>query len=349
MVPQVLHELDRLKTSPGALGFKARRALRLLWKGCQITRDVPGNTADEAFLAIAKPGDVLVTADKGLALLFQAHHPGNGVELVAPEPPLPTRLVDMSPRGDVTQQLYEEGSAPAPDLDEPDGYLLLDGRAALLEYGHVSLVPRRQEVFGLRALNEAQRCAIHALSDDHVELVSLVGPAGTGKTLLAIAAGLDRVQAGAFDKVLVLRNVVPVGEGVGFLPGTLEEKMAPWTGPVQDALDYIGWDADALEGMIETQPLSYLRGRSFRRTFIIVDEAQNTTPHELKTVLTRLEDGCKAVIVGDPAQVDHPRLDAASNGLVQATKAVRGSCIARMVPFHECRRSRLAALISEVM
>jgi PhoH-like ATPase len=191
-----------------------------------------------------------------------------------------------------------------------------------------------------------------ALLDPRIHLVTLSGIAGTGKTLLALAAGLQQMPS-TYSKMMVSRPVVPMGKGIGFLPGTLAEKMDPWMGPIYDNLDFLinskkkrkeskPWDALIHQGLLEVEALAFIRGRSIPELFMIIDEAQNLTPHEVKTVLTRAGKGTKVILTGDPNQIDNPYVDSQSNGLSYAIEKFKGSKLAAHVTLVKGERSDLA-------
>ena len=186
----------------------------------------------------------------------------------------------------------------------------------------------REGVWRVRPRNLEQYFALDMLLSPDIHLLTLVGKAGTGKTLLAIAAGLQSVvQDGAYSRMLVSRPIFPMGRDVGYLPGTVEEKLNPWMQPIFDNLEYIfssgrgrmsehrNYEDLVASGVIQVEPLTYIRGRSLPNQFLVVDEAQNLTPHQIKTVITRCGADTKIVLTGDPYQIDNPYVDAASNGL----------------------------------
>ncbi len=218
----------------------------------------------------------------------------------------------------------------------------------------------RDGVMGVRPRNKEQSFALDLLLDESVRLVTLVGKAGTGKTLLAIAAGLKRTaEDAAYTRMLVSRPVMPLGRDIGFLPGDVDEKLNPWMQPIFDNLEFLfsGGSrkgprayAELLEsGQIQVEPLTYIRGRSLPQQFIIVDEAQNLTPHEVKTIITRSGDGTKIVLTGDPGQIDNPYVDSASNGLTIAAERFRGEKLAAHIVLAKGERSDLAELAANML
>ena len=210
----------------------------------------------------------------------------------------------------------------------------------------------------IKSRNKEQAFAIDLLMDPNVKIVSLVGRAGSGKTLCAIAAGLQQtigLRENPYTRLIVSRPVQPMGKDIGFLPGTMEEKMIPWLAPISDNLQFLlGGDKSALElyidkGKIEIEALTYIRGRSISNAFIIIDEAQNLTMHEVKTIITRIGEGTKIVLTGDIEQIDNIYVNETSNGLAHAIESFKQHPIAGHVTFKKGERSELATLASKVL
>ena len=215
-----------------------------------------------------------------------------------------------------------------------------------------------QGVSRIQARNREQQFALDLLLRDTISLVTLVGKAGTGKTLLAIAAGLQKVaDERLYSRLLIARPVVPMGKDIGYLPGDIKEKLTPWMQPLYDNFDLIlgtqektgqpahwrqGHDELMERGLLQIEPLTYIRGRTIPKQFLIVDEAQNLTPHEVKTILTRAGEGTKIVLTGDPDQIDNPYVDAASNGLTYAVERFKQEVIAGHITLFQGERSVLA-------
>ncbi len=209
--------------------------------------------------------------------------------------------------------------------------------------------------------NLEQRAALDALLDEEVELVALLGKAGTGKTYLALAAALE--QAHTYQRILLSKPVVDVGTGIGFLPGSLSEKMEPWMQSFFDNLDQINplWDAGPMGGemgtkegfleknQIEIQPIHSIRGRSLKNAYMIIDEAQNLTKHEIKSIITRAAEGTKVVLLGDPYQIDHPYLTKQSNGLVYVIERMLGQPLFACVSLHKSERSTLSDIAADLL
>ena len=223
------------------------------------------------------------------------------------------------------------------------------------------VVPLRTQepIGGIKAQNREQHYALDALLAEDVRLVTLSGKAGTGKTLLAVAAGLHQVaRTRDFRRLVIARPTVPVGKELGFLPGTLEEKLDPWMQPIHDALDMLGdlggnggqRTSDLMRnGTIEVEALSYIRGRSLAGQFIVIDEAQNLTPLEARTILTRVGPGTKICFTGDLSQIDTPYLDFASSGFTHIISKFRDKAIAAHIDLIKGERSELAELAANIL
>ena len=190
-----------------------------------------------------------------------------------------------------------------------------------------------------------------------IQVVSLVGKAGSGKTLLSIAAGLEQVLENDqqnYKKIIVSRPIQPMGKDLGYLPGTMEEKMAPWLMPMQDNLEFLMSDKRTLDlyidnGTIEVEALTYIRGRSIANTFLIIDEAQQLTKHEIKTILTRVGEGTKIVFTGDIEQIDNVYVDETSNGLTYIVEKFKEYDLAGHITLRKGERSKVATLAAKVL
>ena len=213
-------------------------------------------------------------------------------------------------------------------------------------------------IWGVRARNKEQSFALDILMNPDIPIVSLVGRAGCGKTLCAIAAGMEQclgAEKGGYKKLIVSRPVQPMGKDIGFLPGTLEEKMMPWLAPIRDNLEFLmGGDKNMLDmyfekGLIEIEALTYIRGRSISNAFIIIDEAQNLTSHELKTIITRVGEGTKVVLTGDIEQIDNAYIDQTSNGLTYAVEKFKSYGLSGHVTLRRGERSKVATLAAKIL
>lgn len=303
----------------------------------------------------------------------------------------------MHVSSDIIDALYQERQLPRALLDQvngrgPDGetvtaeqlvpnqfVILVDtadpghtGLARVLgNTGHlIPVTGPRKPVYGVMARNVQQTMALDLLLDDDVKIITLIGPAGTGKTLMAIAAGMQKVfKEERLDKLLVARPIMPLGRDIGYLPGDKDEKLSMWMQPVFDNVSYLlstrggGHNHNDAEsrsteqrmdqlmatGKLVMEPLTYIRGRSIPHQFMIVDEAQNLSPHEIKTIVSRVGDGTKIVLCGDIGQIDNPYLDAASNGLAHCIERMKGQGISGHVTLSKTERSELASLAAEVL
>ena len=224
----------------------------------------------------------------------------------------------------------------------------------------VPILDSRDGVWGIKPRNREQHFAFDALLDDRLKLVTLMGKAGTGKTLLAMAAGLKRtVLDREFRRLVVARPTVSMGKELGFLPGSLEEKLAPWMQPIHDALEMLSdlnmghehrRSGDLMRsGSIVVEALSYIRGRSIANQFMIIDEAQNLTPLEVKTIVTRVGQGTKLIFTGDPYQIDNPYVDSSSNGFNYVVSRFRTEMVSAHIELQKGERSELAELAANIL
>lgn len=266
---------------------------------------------------------------------------------------------------------YKDGVLPMGDLSFlPNEYCLLtspEQSSAIGKYNPKSkqlepLIKLARDVWGIQPLNVEQKCAMDLLLRDDVKLVTLMGPAGTGKTILALAAGLRKVfDENVYTKILVSRPIMPLGKDIGYLPGTKEEKLYHWMQPIYDNLEFLCQSTSGEGSGIETQKwimdskkiemeaVTYIRGRSLPKMYIIIDEAQNLTPHEVKTIISRAGKGTKVVLTGDPTQIDNPYLDKDSNALTFTVGRFKEKAIFGHVFLERTERSELAALAADVL
>jgi PhoH-like ATPase len=239
------------------------------------------------------------------------------------------------------------------------------GRYDLRQGAILPIIKSPEGVWGLHPKNVEQSFALDLLLNDEIQLVTLVGKAGTGKTLLAIAAGLLKtLDEGKFQKLLVSRPIFPMGKDVGYLPGDIEQKLNPWMQPVFDNIEFLMGGAENRrrsssvvrgmqelinQGMLQVEALTYIRGRSIPNQFLIVDEAQNLTPHEIKTILTRAGENTKIVLTGDCYQIDNPYVDSTSNGLAYVVERMKQEEISGHISLVKGERSMLAELASNLL
>ncbi|AKL97753.1 PhoH family protein [Endomicrobium proavitum] len=279
---------------------------------------------------------------------------------------------EMKAPAAVIDQFYKEGKVALPGSFYPNEFVALkdeagSSKSALTKYSAAkkALAPifhQNSLPWGLKPLNIEQKFAIELLLCDDINLVTLVGIPGAGKTLLALACGLQKtVEERIFRKLYIARPIIPMGKDIGFLPGTKEEKLGAWMGAINDNLEFLmdkgHTDVKTEEkidylfgsGQIEIDSLTYIRGRSLPQQYIIIDDAQNLTPHEVKTIISRAGSGTKIVLTGDPYQIDNPYLDASSNGLTYLVERFKGQSLFGHITFSKSERSNLAALSSELL
>ena len=258
--------------------------------------------------------------------------------------------------------LYPNQFVILEDQDDANQFVygMYDGQDRVLRM----LDPHSDGVWGIYPRNIEQTFALEALLDDNIKLVTLSGGAGTGKTLMAIAAGLSKTtDDDEYHKLLVARPIFPLGKDIGFLPGDLDEKLNPWMQPIFDNLELLlsggqngrtkrfskSYQELINQGMLAIEPLTYIRGRSLPNQFFVVDEAQNLTPHEIKTILTRAGEGTKIVLTGDPYQIDNPYIDSENNGLTYVIEKFKNERIAAHITFSRGERSELATLAAALL
>ena len=272
-----------------------------------------------------------------------------------------TRTILVSPA--VVSEVYSQGQVlgEAEDLDLAENEYVVcksegTNSSVLCRHRSGNLHKLRNAEFkkvgAISPKNKEQHFALDALWDDSVSLVCLTGIAGSGKTFLTLMCALEAMQSGKYERIIVTRSIQPVGRDLGYLPGDIKEKMAPWMSPLVDNFRHAFKDMSYFEmmvskGLIEISPLSYIRGRTFSNAFVIVDEAQNATIHELKTIITRVGENTKIVLMGDTDQVDTPYIDKRSNGLSIVINKMRDSGLVAHVHLPKGERSALATLASK--
>ena len=381
---QIARELDELRIS-GSLckGIDLK-------KGGRLRVEFPdekdplrnGMSADNQILQVAvnlhqkngTEGVFLVSKDINLrlkadALGLQAEDYENG-HVETDE--VTTGRVDLAFAAEELDAFKEEGRIPPPTDHQlkANQYVVMhqidnDGHHMLGRFDQkadriVALIPSSHQMLPIHPRNDEQEFAIDALLNDDIKLVSLVGIAGSGKTLLAVAMGVYKtVIDKTYDKLLVSRPTLPMGKDIGFLPGDLDDKMGPWMQPIYDALDLIkssrfgsgkrGIETLLSGNLIDVEPLTYIRGRSIPNQFMIVDEAQNLTPREIKTVITRVGHGTKIILTGDIYQIDNPYVDVMSNGLNAVAERFQDYPVAAHVLLKQGVRSRVAELAANIL
>ncbi len=282
-----------------------------------------------------------------------------------------TRVVEMT--AESVDKFYGQGWLDAPEGLSPNEFITIadnsnPSHTAICRYdaAQAHIVPVRkvpkEGIWSLHPRNREQSFALDVLMDDNIKMVTLVGKAGTGKTLLAIAAGLHKTaEENVYNRLLVSRPVFPMGKDLGFLPGDIEEKLTPWMQPIFDNVELLisghesekrrskGYKELISMGLLDIEPLTYIRGRSIPNQYLIVDEAQNLTPHEIKTIVTRVGEGTKIVLTGDPYQIDNPYVDSSSNGLTYLVEKFKGERISAHVTLTKGERSELAELAANLL
>jgi PhoH-like ATPase len=279
---------------------------------------------------------------------------------------------EVSVPAETVNRFYADKHVALPDTGEdelaPNEFVLLKdetnakhtalARADLIGKELSPLTPEYDRAWNIAPRSATQRMAFELILDDSVQLVTLVGRAGTGKTLLAIAAGLQRVvKDRKYEKMLVSRPIMPLGRDIGYLPGDKDEKLQAWMGPIFDNLKYLLHGRFApnpltqeqlfKQDLLELEAITYIRGRSIANMFVVVDEAQNLTPHEVKTIISRVGEGTKIILTGDPQQIDNPYLDASSNGLTYIVERLKHSPLCGHITLSKSERSALAELAAE--
>lgn len=263
---------------------------------------------------------------------------------------------------------YKDGKLAIQDLQcQANEYLIMnsvENSSAVGKYdvAHQSIesLIKTPNIWGIKPRNVEQRCAVDLLLRDDIKLVTLVGPAGTGKTLLALACGLRKVfDEGLYSRILISRPIVPLGRDIGYLPGTKEEKLFHWMQPIYDNLEFLcastgnessetlKWVTESKK--IEMEAVTYIRGRTLPKMYMIIDEAQNLTPHEIKTIISRAGEGTKVILAGDPTQIDNPYLDKDSNGLTFAVGKFLNQKIYGHIYLDKTERSELAAIAADIL
>jgi len=399
---EVIRQLDRLRTQ-GELakgvkwngkGGRVRVAFSMDDRPKWIREETADNRVIGVAWAIQQQGQTAILISKDINVRLKSDALGIETQDFEAQKVDADRLyagyTELAVPGEVIDQLYEEKQVPlskvTPHLKRineegaeesftlyANQYLQLrdaiddshTGLARLLgETEH--LIPihgPRKPVFGVIARNVQQTMALDLLLDDEVRLVTLLGSAGTGKTLLAIAAGMAKVfTEKRYDKLLVARPIMPMGRDIGYLPGDKDEKLSAWMQPIFDNLTYLlstrGAGSQHAEsqtpekrindlmgsGQLVLEPLTYIRGRSIPHQIIIVDEAQNLSPHEVKTIVSRVGEGTKIILTGDVQQIDNPYLDSASNGLSYMVERLKGQPIVGHITLAKSERSELASL-----
>ena len=384
---QVIRRLDRLRKE-GNLGqgvvMENGGTLRITveresMEGTYMDLSVPDNRIIATAYNLHKRGERVIFVSKDINVRLKADALGIQVQDFEKEKAdydkLYTGWQALTVSAEIINAMYkqEEVTLDGVDLLGTECVLLVDednpkhtgmGRAVASDRVR-PLNPNYETAWKVQPRSKEQRMALELLMDPEVALVTLIGQAGTGKTLLALAAGMaSTLQNETFEKMLVSRPVIPLGRDIGYLPGTKDEKMKLWMQPIFDNLSYLmglshGDSSDETTSQlvnrlirdekVELEALTYIRGRSISKQYVIIDEAQNLTPHEVKTIISRAGEGTKIVMTGDPEQIDNPYLDASSNGLSYTVERLKGRETCGHVTLSKSERSHLSALAAEYL
>ncbi len=384
---RVARELDHYREL-GRLEEGVANAAGGMVRVCFTKRRLPeevtaSQSMDNAILSVAvdlkhrEPDIPVIFVTKDINLRIRADALGVNAEDYDPEGKDVSEVyggsLEIETEGDLIDRLFDGQSLPVADLGPgeffPNEYLTLlggNGRrqnalARITPDGRVEPLARlRKPVWGLKPRNREQAFALDALLRPEIQLVTLIGKAGTGKTLLALAAALDQVvETQTYRRLLVSRPILPMGRDLGYLPGDLNDKLGPWMQPIRDNFEFLTsqtagndvrtYDSLVQAGLVELEALTYIRGRSLPGQIMIVDEAQNLTPHEIKTVLTRVGDGTKIIFTGDPYQIDQPYLDSVNNGLTSIVEKFKSEPLAAHITLTRGERSPLAELAANLL
>jgi PhoH-like ATPase len=393
----LIRHLDRLRDSGNLadgvpIGHLGGKLFVVLEEGHALASGLKADTADNRIISCAKALQakgrhvILITKDMNARLKSDAIGlPAEDFENQKVDfERLYTGWREFTVSSKVIDKLFTEKQAriDAPDLLANEFVLLKNqmdpAHTALARYRMDAgcLVPvrqRRAPVFGILPRNLQQTMALDLLLDDSVKLVTLIGSAGTGKTLVALAAGMSKtLNEQTYQKLLCARPIMPLGRDIGYLPGDKDQKLTAWMQPIFDNMAYLlsnrlnAGDTEhkshathssveqriqqlVESGQVVLEPLTYIRGRSIPHQFMVVDESQNLTPHEVKTIASRVGEGTKLVLTGDATQIDNPYLDASSNGLSYIVERLKGKSLVGHVTLAKSERSELASLVTAVL
>lgn len=375
---KVVDELDAAKKYGDEAGWNARQAIKTIEELdilVVIVDPLKDEDGDATIIRTAleferESGKVvqIVTEDYGMMVRARAQ----GLLASSIEQAIPAirdirscLTVDVSEN--ITIDLFNKGQVEIDQLGEWAaiieempiwGAVLLRSNSshAIAAWNGNTLVPCKTAAHSIKPKGLEQTIALWALQRPEIPLVTITGKAGTGKSFLALSVGFDGVQRGVWDRLVVVRNVQEVGKGLGFLPGDLNEKLAPWLDSLKDTLRAIYgreglnyFEMAQRKGQVEVVPLSYVRGRTFDRSFVMLDEAQNTTPHEIKTVVTRLGNHSKLVLLGDTQQIDLPKHGEHSCGLSHVVRKFRDNNLSMHAHLTASQRSDLAGVAADLL
>lgn len=367
IITTVLEELDKHKYDNGEVGRNIREFARILDKNELLNIEfvnandffelgIDGMTNDDIIIDIASTKSaILVTND--ILMSIKARTQGVKTQKYEEVSVLPSTcfngLIDCR-----NQDLEVEANSKL----FPNQFKLTDSGIFRQKNNKLKRLSKDKNIWGITHKNIEQKCAIDVLLDDDVKLVTITGIAGTGKTLISIACALEKaVTENKYKKILVSRPIIPMGNEIGFLPGDINDKLGPWMQPIFDNLDFLfntqndgekNKDAYAElshSGILKIEALTYIRGRSIPNQFIIIDEAQNLTKHEVKTIISRAGENTKIVLTGDIDQIDNPKLDSINNGLTYVIEKFKDQEIAAHIELSKGERSTLANIAAKIL
>ncbi len=385
---QIGRTLDELRTE-GHLNDGVTINGTGLLKVAVTRRELPvelasGNSVDNRILATAldcsehHTDGPTIFVTKDINLRIRGHALGLQVEDFDSErtdiSELYSGVAEVEVSGSAVDTFYSQGSYQLDDpYYHPNQFIILRdamnpshtalGKFNIETQSVEPLIDAKRGIWGIRPRNKEQAFALDLLLNDNIKVVTLVGKAGTGKTLLALAAGLQKVtEEGVYQRLLVSRPILPLGKDIGYLPGSMEEKLNPWMQPIFDNVEFLMGFSKTDErrtgrsykelldlGIIQIEPLMYIRGRSLPHQIMIIDEAQNLTPHEVKTIITRAGENTKVILSGDPYQIDNPYVDSTNNGLCHVVNRFAGERIAGHITLLKGERSELAELAANML
>lgn len=387
----VLQELDKHKTSPGEVGLNARTVIKsldqlrtegdlrkgVLNKEGALIRILPEQdkelTPDDQIIAAASEiKDVLILSNDinlrvkaSLKGISAEGYSGNGVDL--DEVDSFTGVSELIVEPEVIDQLHANGTIYIPECEQyhPNEYIKFSDAynkkhtavGRVVDDVTIQKLKNIKSVFGLQPKNLEQSCALDLLLDIDIPLVSLMGLAGSGKTLISLAAALELVMNRQdYQKIVIMRPPIPMGKDIGYLPGGLEEKMRVWMGPIIDNFEMLMGDNNKFSldyllhsGLVEIAPPTFIRGRSIAHSVLLVDEVQSLTTHEIKTIVSRLHESSKLIMTGDVRQIDNPKLSAADNGFSKLVEVFKPYDLAGHITLTKCERGTLAQLAAELL
>lgn len=361
----VLSELDKHKGGHSEKARNIREFARYIEKNpkkiwLHNSSEYPGTCDEQIITSAIKMGETfdvtLVTNDILMGIIARAF----GVTIERHE--LIESSIDMPYKGVISGQDAENDKTKLRKDKELNKYLALHDGIYRHTNDGLKKLPKDFQVWGISHKNLEQRCALDALLNNDIKLVTLTGRAGTGKTLMAILGGLHSVlDAQTHKRLLVARPAIAMGQELGYLPGSMEEKLAPWMQPIIDNIEFVfdqgtegrrgknAWQDMLGNDILKMESLGHIRGRSIPNEFMIIDEAQNLTRHEIKTIISRAGENTKIILTGDLQQIDNPKVDSISNGLAYVIDKFKDQDIAAHIHFSKCERSKLAELASELL